>query len=170
MLAGKLAIPFSSLPRQLSRRHTFCSVQLQYNLLSQKCTITKILIAMSLKMVATWNFFCVFVCVWHRFWPSFIVPAQILFVWRAFKVQQFFRWCIFVKIWPKKLACLRDWKSFLRGIVLPPSNGHVPNHHLLLKRYLFFYFYILFYTKFQFLGRRLYMHRALTIKSDNCSR
>jgi hypothetical protein len=37
----------------------FCSAQLQYNLLSQKFTITKIKIALPLKMAANCKFFCI---------------------------------------------------------------------------------------------------------------
>ncbi len=58
---------------------------------------------------------------------------------------------------PKKLACLRGWNSYLWGTVLPPSTSHVPIHHLLLKRYqdMCVFFFCLFFTEFQFLGRRL---------------
>ncbi len=61
----------------------------------------------------------------------------------------------------KTLACLRGWKSFLWGIVLAPSNSHVPNHHLLLKRYLFYFLFL------HSLVHKVSVSRPLTVNLEN---
>jgi hypothetical protein len=62
VLAGKLAIPFSSLPRQLSTKHTLSLCTAAVQSAFTEMYITKILIAMSLKMAATCTFYvCLYV-------------------------------------------------------------------------------------------------------------
>jgi hypothetical protein len=58
--AGKLAIPFGSLPRQLATYHTFslCTAAVQF-VFTEMYYYPNIQIAMSLKMAATCNFLCV---------------------------------------------------------------------------------------------------------------
>ncbi len=56
MLAGKLIISFSSLPRQLSIKHTFSLYTAAVQFAFTEMSITKILIAMFLKMAAACNF------------------------------------------------------------------------------------------------------------------